>query len=107
MKTHLLRPLDKVTMCGRELKHFSTTNPAWVDCAKCRWIYNFKQEWYWLKLSTTGHCVVRRRDEFLDTIEQMLGVELSDWQRHYLLQMYNREEGRIEFRHTLSTPRTR
>lgn len=51
MKTHLFRPGEFITMCGIQLKSFSTTDPLDVDCIRCLGMYHGNINWYWHKLS--------------------------------------------------------
>lgn len=47
MKTHLFRPNELVTMCGKQLKHNSTKQPMDVNCRICLASYFANVDWYW------------------------------------------------------------
>lgn len=49
MKTHLFRPGEVITMCGIQIKSFSTRDPSLVDCRKCLMSYEANIVWYWEK----------------------------------------------------------
>lgn len=46
MKMHLFRPGDDLTMCGIQIKSFSTTNPVEATCQRCLGFYEANKFWY-------------------------------------------------------------
>lgn len=44
-KTHLLRPNDAITMCGKP-RGVVTTNPDQVTCTGCKESYKANLNWY-------------------------------------------------------------
>lgn len=52
MKTHLFRPNELITLCGIQIKAFSTTDPSKVDCKRCSGMYAVNVDWY-KKLTNT------------------------------------------------------
>lgn len=51
MKTHLFRPGEKITMCGIEIKSFSTSDPTKITCKRCIGFYVGNKDWYSLLLN--------------------------------------------------------
>lgn len=71
MKTHLYRPGETISICGRNPKQ-STHKPTEVDCKSCKWFFENNISWFWRErhrlwlegvIAHSG--VLRRKDDVL------------------------------------------
>lgn len=46
MKTHLFRPGEQNTMCGRTVPSLSIRNPKKITCKHCIRMYEGNEKWY-------------------------------------------------------------